>query len=116
MLDDTNGEVRTAAICALEGPLPPTALPKLKKIIEDGDTPQAMVFVFRVIAEYKNREACEILAGYLSAALEDRDKAKNIASGPQRLLNGLRQDVHGCGGTTRGILSHAGQRGRQVVD
>jgi len=78
LLDDPNSEIRTAAICALKGPLPPPALPKLKKAIDDLDPPQAMVFIFDVIGEYKSREACEILAGYLSAALEDRDKAKHI--------------------------------------
>jgi hypothetical protein len=77
-LDDPNGEIRTAAICALRGPLPPQALPKLKKAIDDLDPPQAMVFVFDVIGEYKSRAACEMLAGYLSAAFEDREKRQHI--------------------------------------
>ena len=37
-----------------------------------------MVFIFNVIAAYKNREACEILAGYLRASLEDDEKAKHV--------------------------------------
>ena len=33
---------------------------------------------FDVVAAYKNREACEILAGFLRAALEDGEKAEHL--------------------------------------
>jgi hypothetical protein len=80
LMDDPNAEIRTAAICALRGPLPPQALTKLKKVVDDVDPPQAMPFVFDTIGQYKGREACEVLAGFLGAALEDRDKAKYLAN------------------------------------
>jgi hypothetical protein len=76
-LEDENAEVRTAAICALKGPLPPPAIPKLKKAIDTLDPPQAMLFVFDVLGEYKSREACEALAGFLAAGLEDKRKAEH---------------------------------------
>ena len=76
-LDDENAEIRTATICALKGPLPPPAIPKLKKAIDTLDPPQAMLFIFDVLAEYKNREACEALAGFLAASLEDKRKAEH---------------------------------------
>ena len=53
-------------------------MPKLKKAIDDVDPPQAMVSAFDVVAAYKNREACEILAGFLRAALEDGEKAEHL--------------------------------------
>jgi hypothetical protein len=79
LLDEENSEVRTAAICALRGPLPPDAVPKLKTAIDSLDPPQAMLFIFDVLGEYKSREANEALAGFLGAALEDRQKAKHLS-------------------------------------
>ncbi len=78
LLDDENAEIRTAAICALKGPLPPQAVPKLKRTIDALDPPQAMLFVFDVLGAYKSRDACEALAGFLSAGLEDRRKTKHL--------------------------------------
>ena len=78
LLDAENAEVRTAAICALRGPLPPQAVPKLKRAIDTLDPPQAMLFIFTVLGEYKSREACEALAGFLAAALEDRRKTEHL--------------------------------------
>jgi hypothetical protein len=78
-MDDENAEIRTAAICALKGPLPPPAIPKLKKAIDTLNPPQAMLFVFDVLAEYKSREACEALAGFLAASLEDKRKAEHLS-------------------------------------
>jgi HEAT repeat protein len=79
LLDESNSEVRTAAICALRGSLPPDAVPKLKAAIDALDPPQAMLFIFDVLGEYKSREANEALAGFLGAALEDRAKAKHLS-------------------------------------
>jgi len=79
LLDEKNPEVRPAAICALRGPLPPQAIPKLKAAIDAVDPPQAMLFIFDVLAEYKSRDACDALAGFLEAALEDRQKAKHLS-------------------------------------
>jgi HEAT repeat protein len=78
LLDDENAEVRTAAICALAGPMPPQAVPKLKKAIDDLDPPQAMLFIFEVLGKYKSREACEALAGFLAAGLEDKRKTEHL--------------------------------------
>jgi hypothetical protein len=79
LLDDRNAEIRAAAVGGLLGPLPPQAVPKLKQMIDRLDTPSAMPFVFRLLEKYKSREACEALAGYLGAALEDERKAKHLS-------------------------------------
>jgi hypothetical protein len=78
LLDEENAEIRTAAICALRGPLPPPAVPKLQQAIDTLDPRQAMTFVFDVLGEYKTREACEVLVGFLKAGLEDRRKDKYL--------------------------------------
>lgn len=78
LLDDENAEVRTAAICALAGPKPPQAVPKLKRAIDELDPPQAMLFTFAVLGKYKSREACEALAGFLAAGLEDKRKTEHL--------------------------------------
>ena len=78
LLDEPNAEVRTAAICALKGPLPPQAVPKLKQAIDTLDPPQSLLFVFDVLGEYKSRDACEALAGFLAAGLEDRRKTEHL--------------------------------------
>lgn len=85
LMEDRNPEIRTAAICALRGPLPPQAVPKLKRAIDALDPPQAMLFIFDVLGEYKSREACEALAGFLAAGLEDKRKAEHL----YRALSGL---------------------------
>ncbi len=85
LLDDENAEIRTAAICALKGPLPPQAIPKLKQAIDNLDPLQAMLFVFDVLGEYKNRDACEALAAFLAAGLEDKRKSEWL----YRALSGL---------------------------
>jgi HEAT repeat protein len=78
LLDEENAELRTAAICALAGPKPPQAVPKLKRAIDELDPPQAMSFTFDVLGKYKSREACEALAGFLAAGLEDRRKIEHV--------------------------------------
>ena len=78
LLDEPNAEVRTAAICALKGPLPPQAVPKLKRVIDDLNPQQSLLFVFDVLGAYKNRDACEALAGFLAAGLEDRRKTPHL--------------------------------------
>ena len=75
LLDNENAEIRTAAVVALRGPLPPPAIPKLAKVIDTLDPPQAMSAALDVLGEYKNREAAEILAG-----LEDRRKAEHLSN------------------------------------
>ena len=80
LLDDPNHEVRVAATCALRGPRPGQALPKLKKFVEELSSKDTYGFVFDTLAAYKTKEACEILVGFLRAALEDSDKERHILS------------------------------------
>jgi hypothetical protein len=87
LLDEPNAEVRTAAICALKGPQPPQAVPKLKQAIDALDPPQALSFAFDVLGEYKSREACEALAGFLAAGLEDRRKTPHLYNALSGLEN-----------------------------
>jgi hypothetical protein len=98
LLDDDNAEVRTAAICALAGPKPPQAVAKLKKAIDDLDPPQAMLFIFDVLGKYKSREACEALAGFLAAALEDQRKTEHLRNALWALeaATGQRFDIAGA--------------------
>ena len=97
LLDEKNSEVRTAAICALRGPLPPQAVPKLKAAIDAVDPPQAMLFIFDVLGEYKSREACDALASFLEAALEDRQKAKHLSYALRGLETATGQSWSGAG-------------------
>jgi hypothetical protein len=77
-LDDDNAEIRTATICAVKGPRPPQAVAKLKQAIDTLNPPQAMSFAFDVLGAYKSRDACEALAGFLAAGLEDRRKTEHL--------------------------------------
>lgn len=100
LMDDDNAEIRTAAICALTGPLPPRAVPKLKRAIDALDPPQAMVFIFDVLGQYKNRDACEALAGFLAASLEDKRKAEHLSDALSALETATGQDWTGAGAQT----------------
>jgi hypothetical protein len=78
LLDDPNCEVKIAVVCGLRGPLPPQALPKLKRILDGADPPAVIQFALDTVAKYNSQDACEILAGFLSAALEDQQKRPHL--------------------------------------
>jgi hypothetical protein len=105
-----NSEVRTAAICALRGSLPPQAVLKLKEAMDSLDPPQAMLFIFDVLGEYKNRDACDALASFLSSS-RGRQKAK-IFLRPPRLETACGK----VGGRAGEDQYRAGPRGDQVVE
>jgi hypothetical protein len=107
LLDEGNFEVRTAAICALRGALPPDAVPKLKEAIDSLDPPQAMLFIFDVLGEYKTREANEALAGFLGAALEDRQKAKHLSYALRALESATGQRWSDAGRTEEQLRAKA---------
>jgi hypothetical protein len=79
LLDDRNAEIRTAAVCALRGPKPPEAVPKLKGMIDELTPEPAMVFIFDVIGEIGTTEAQQALADFMLQALEDTHKAKHLS-------------------------------------
>lgn len=78
LLDDRNEEIRIAAACALRELRPPEALPKLKRMIDELNPKQGMSFVLDIIGQYQSKAAAEILAAFLSAALEDAEKEKHL--------------------------------------
>jgi hypothetical protein len=71
LLDDPNIEIRTAAVCALRGCRPGSALPKLKKMVDHFDPRQGAPFIFDTLGEYRTKEANAILVDFLRATLED---------------------------------------------
>jgi len=79
LLDDRNAEIRTAAVCALRGPKPPEAVPKLKQMIDELSPNPAMVFIFDVIGEIGTREAKQALADFMVQAFEDTRKSKYLS-------------------------------------
>jgi hypothetical protein len=79
LLDDRNAEIRTAAVCALRGPKPPEAVPKLKAMIDELAPEPAMVFVFDVIGEIGTEEAQQALAEFMVQALKGSRKSKYIS-------------------------------------
>ncbi|MCE9554065.1 MAG: HEAT repeat domain-containing protein [Planctomycetes bacterium] len=79
LLDDRNDEIRTAAVTSLTGPLPTTALPKLKQIVDNLDPPQAMTVVFDLLGRYKQPQSQQILIDFLKAGLEDSQKTTHLS-------------------------------------
>ena len=78
LLDDRNEEIRIAAACALQELRPREALPKLKRMIDELRPQQGMLFLLSVVGKYQTKEAAEILAAFLAAALEDAEKEKHL--------------------------------------
>jgi hypothetical protein len=100
LLDDPNREVRVAATCALRGPRPGQALPKLKTFVDELGSKDAYGFVFDTLAAYKTKEACEILVGFIRAALEDSDKERHVFSAYHALETATGQRWSGAGAQT----------------
>jgi HEAT repeat protein len=85
LLDDPNSEIRTAAVCALRGPLPGAALPKLKKLVDAFDARQGYPFILDTLGEYRTREANAILVDFLRAGLEDNGRNQYLPTAVQAL-------------------------------
>jgi HEAT repeat protein len=79
LLDDRNAEIRTAAVCALRGPKPPQAVPKLKEMIDELEPRPAMVFIFDVIGEIGTREAKGALADFMLQAVKDPGRSRYLS-------------------------------------
>jgi len=79
LLNDPNAEIQTAAVCALRGPKPPDAVPKLKEMIDSMEPPGSMVFIFDLIGEIGTGEAKHALADFMRAAMSDSRKARRIS-------------------------------------
>ena len=75
-LDDPNRSVQTAAIIALEGSAPKAALPKLKKVLDELEPPQAVYAAIRTIGLMEGDEPRGALADFMEAAQNDPKKAK----------------------------------------
>jgi hypothetical protein len=78
LLDEPDEQVRTAALLALCGRPPRKALPKFKQVLEEGRPAQAVPAVLRAVAAIGTKEAREVLALFLEAALRDPDKSRHL--------------------------------------
>jgi hypothetical protein len=78
LLDDPNRSVRTAAIYALQGSAPRAALPKLKKVLDELDSPQTVYAAIRTIGSMEGKEPRAALADFLEAAQDDPKKGKYL--------------------------------------
>ncbi len=114
LLDDPNIEIQTAAICALRGPRPGAALPKLKKVVDKFDARQGYFFVLETLGAYRTREANAILV-QLPAGRSGRQ--------PQKPKSALRRSRPGGGdwsalepgGRPPGRILREQARGRSMV-
>ncbi|HBI43368.1 MAG TPA: hypothetical protein DDY78_11010 [Planctomycetales bacterium] len=78
LLDDPNQNIQTAAIYALEGSAPKEALPKLKKVLDELEPPQAVYVVIRTVGLMEGQEARAALAEFLAAAQDNPKKGRYI--------------------------------------
>jgi hypothetical protein len=78
LLDDPNQNIQTAAIYTLEGSAPKEALPKLKKVLEELEPPQAVYAAIRTIGLMEGNEARAALAEFLAAAQDNPKKARYV--------------------------------------
>ena len=115
LLDDPNRNVRTAAIYALEGSAPKAALPKLKKVLDELEPPQAVYVAIRTIGLMEGKEASGALADFLEAAQNDPKKAKYVYEALRAFQNGTGQDWIEAG-ALRGVLPRTGQASAGMVE
>ena len=78
LLDDPNRSVQIAAIYALEGSAPKAALPRLRKVLDNLDPPEAVYAVIRTIGLMPGNEPRGALADFMQAAQDDPKKAKYV--------------------------------------
>jgi HEAT repeat protein len=78
LLDDQDDQIRIGAVMALGRCAQKAALPKLKKILEEGRPTQAVPHALRTVAAIGTQEAQEVLARFLEERLQDGDRAKNL--------------------------------------
>jgi HEAT repeat protein len=78
LLDDTNEQIRTAAVYALQSTAPREALPKLKRIVEENKPPDAVLTAIDLIGRIGTKEARQILASYLEKALDGDGRGNRL--------------------------------------
>lgn len=80
-IDDANVEIQAAAISSVGVRRIKSAIPKLRKIIEDNESTQAVTAALESLGEFTNQEACEVLVAFLENALNHTGNSPNLHHG-----------------------------------
>lgn len=96
-IDDANVEIQVAAISSVGVRRIKSAIPKLKKIIEDNESAQTVTAALQSLGEFTNQQACEVLVAFLENALSQTGNNPNLHHGLSALEKATSQSWRAAG-------------------
>lgn len=117
-LNDPNREIQLAAMLALSeirGPRPLAAIPKLKRIIEQMESPEVVDTALNCVSNFGNRNACLVIVNFMESALEEEEQHRFLPTAVASLRNATSQLMQSSPQPTQSSQGNIQETAREAI-